>query len=207
MEKLIGSFSPSRKLPDGLGLQGEQLDLAKAHINIAKSVTKHFDALRGRGYSVDQIIKEMHNTLGVVPGAIRHYVKLHKFYSAPANPKHTEFKYYFLCAVGMRKLNAFAPILKVYYENMDGMFAKSIAMTEKSIELRVHVETDCYRWVHLANLSVEQIESFAKSVASGAPAGEKQFSVVPVSVKATSNPPTQQAPVSPSKDPIDAIFD
>ncbi len=109
MEKLIGSFSPSRKLPDGLGLQGEQLDLAKAHINIAKSVTKHFYALRAHGYSDDQIIKDMPGKIGVAADAIKVYVRVHKYYSAPTNPKRTEFAYFFLCAVGMYKLNAFIP--------------------------------------------------------------------------------------------------
>lgn len=197
MEKLIGSFSPSRKLPDGLGLQGEQLDLAKAHINIAKSVTKHFDALRGRGYNDPQIIERMSKTLGMLSDVIRAFVKVHKFYSAPTDSRHTEFKYFFLCAVGMHKLSAFVPILKAYYENKDGLFARSIVITEKSIELRVHVAPNCYRWVHLANLSVDQIKSFAKSVASGAPAGENQFNMVPVSATATIETQKQQAPSKP----------
>ena len=197
MEKLIGSFSPSRKLPDGLGLQGEELDLAKAHINIAKSVTKHFDALRGRGYSDPQIIERMSKTLGMLSDVIRAFVKIHKFYSAPTDPQHIKFKYFFLCAVGMHKLGAFIPILKAYYENRDGLFALSIVITEKSIELRVHVEPNCYRWVHLADLSCEQIKSFAKSVASGAPAGENQFNMVPVSAKAIIETQNQQAPSKP----------
>lgn len=112
------------------------------------------------GQRDEDVVARVSKVLSTSPDAVKVYVKVHKTYRAPSDPTHVSFEYFFLYTVGLRKLNAFVPVLEAVYGDRNSPLAQRVSATNKSIELRVLVDADCYRWVHLADLTIEQLVVF-----------------------------------------------
>lgn len=164
MSATTATTQPKKKYNSYVVLQGPDKEIAKAQLCIGKSVSILIDGLVSNGLDFAQSFEIASERLGITTKALRFFREVHEFYSFPMDQRFMKFEYFFLYTVALKKLYAFIPILKECYVYPDGDMARHVCLTQKSIEVLVPFTDGESKWIHLAELSYENVVKFDKLV-------------------------------------------